>query len=102
MDQELKAKWMESLRSGRYPQTRSCLKDSDGFCCLGVLADIQGAEWDGDQPRLNGDFAGHEEGGWLKESVAGGLHLRVQRELSNLNDGGAHFIAIADFIDKNL
>lgn len=37
--------WMAALESGDYPKTTGCLKDSTGFCCLGVLADIEGAPW---------------------------------------------------------
>lgn len=44
--------WVKALRSGDYSQTKECLHDSNGMCCLGVLCDIyaQGregwAEWD--------------------------------------------------------
>lgn len=40
MNSEVKAMWVTALRSGDYPQTRSNLQDSDGFCCLGVLCDL--------------------------------------------------------------
>lgn len=40
MDKEIKAQWLEALRSGAYQQTRGHLKDLDGYCCLGVLCDI--------------------------------------------------------------
>jgi hypothetical protein len=46
VDPEIKAKWLEALRSGEYPQTTGALQrvadygDSPkGYCCLGVLAD---------------------------------------------------------------
>ena len=29
-------KWIAALRSGEYEQTQGCLRDNDGFCCLGV------------------------------------------------------------------
>ena len=45
MDQKLKEKWVDSLRSGNYNQGRYSLKIEceDGefeYCCLGVLCDI--------------------------------------------------------------
>lgn len=40
MKKEIADKWVEALRSGRYKQCKSWLRDNDGFCCLGVLCDI--------------------------------------------------------------
>lgn len=42
MDPELKAKWVEALRSGNYKQVRRQLALGGGFCCLGVLNEIGG------------------------------------------------------------
>ena len=52
IDPEIKAKWLEALRSGEYPQTEGMLQRTTplpnapgfpetpkGYCCLGVLAD---------------------------------------------------------------
>jgi len=55
MHQEIKAKWLEALRSGRYEQGKNELCFDNQFCCLGVLCDIvdpQGwAEDDRGDPR---------------------------------------------------
>lgn len=41
MNQEIKARWLEALRSGKYQQGRDGLRDRHNrFCCLGVLADL--------------------------------------------------------------
>jgi hypothetical protein len=40
MNQKIKARWIEALRSGKYAQTTSHLSDKNGFCCLGVLCDL--------------------------------------------------------------
>jgi hypothetical protein len=45
MDQEIKNRWVEALRSGKYKQAEGTLAihNSDGeesFCCLGVLCEI--------------------------------------------------------------
>lgn len=40
MNPEIKTRWLEALRSGRYQQTRKMLESDGKFCCLGVLCDI--------------------------------------------------------------
>lgn len=40
MRQDIAIKWAEALESGEYPQTKLCLRDDAGFCCLGVLTDL--------------------------------------------------------------
>lgn len=47
MDKEVKAKWLEALRNGKYSQTKHILKSDTGMCCLGVLCDLYIAEHDG-------------------------------------------------------
>ncbi len=44
MNNEVKQKLTEALRSGKYQQTRMRLRDEDGFCCLGVLCDLASKE----------------------------------------------------------
>lgn len=50
MDAELKAKWVEALRSEKYQQCTGVLRSNigegrAGYCCIGVLLDIQQANW---------------------------------------------------------
>jgi hypothetical protein len=40
MNPQVKEKWLTALRSGEYKQTDGALRDSKGFCCLGVLCDV--------------------------------------------------------------
>jgi hypothetical protein len=40
MNPEVKAKWLEALRSGEYNQGRNKLRTAEGLCCLGVLCEI--------------------------------------------------------------
>lgn len=44
MKEDVKAEWVEALRSGDYPQTTGMLRNTDkgvvGYCCLGVLCDL--------------------------------------------------------------
>jgi hypothetical protein len=70
---EIKTKWVNALRSGKYSQTKSCLKDDKGFCCLGVLTDIYISE--------------HENAEWEKVSseYAEMLDLKDRGEVSEFN-----------------
>lgn len=45
MNQDIKRKWVEALRSGEYKQGKGALRDQDdNFCCLGVLCDLASKE----------------------------------------------------------
>lgn len=111
MDKKLKAKWLRALRSGSYRQIDGKLANDEGtkFCCLGVLADIQGCAW---KPGGNGDGlvpvnkAGRaiipDSDDWLPPRRAGGLSADVQEQLAQMNDDGASFKKIAAFIEKHL
>lgn len=117
--EEVKAKWLEALRSGRYAQGRGalCRVKPDGsrsFCCLGVLADTLGllvpdptsrtalgvlnqnggSDWvDGGSDWVNGGWFGAPE-----HHTQGGLW----GDLASMNDCGKTFAEIADHIEKNV
>jgi hypothetical protein len=106
MNKELKAKWLEALRSGKYEQGQRSLKSLDRkYCCLGVLCDIMDPEsW---------SKAGEHEGMWnsfaesrevLHDTALSrvGLREEEQKELIKMNDGGKSFKEIADHIEANL
>lgn len=40
MNLERMKQWVKALRSGDYLQTAGTLRDSTGFCCLGVIQDL--------------------------------------------------------------
>ncbi len=42
MNLELKQKWLDALRSGKYKQGTQYLNSSSGYCCLGVLCEVAG------------------------------------------------------------
>ena len=116
MDQELKAKWVAALRSGKYQQTTGMLRESEsnGFCCLGVLLDISGTgKWnDAEYALAEPDDEGspqHCSVDLGKHSKNYGLTDEQQALLARMNDGSdeftgnAHaFPAIADYIEKKL
>lgn len=100
MNAELKAKWVEALRSGKYEQARRTLREpnSNKFCCLGVICEIQGMEWKLDE---SGFYA-------LSQSinpmpvVQAGITCGDAQALANMNDNGQTFAEIAAYIEANL
>lgn len=126
MDPEIKAKWVEALRSGEYEQTTEILHSKKGFCCLGVLLDIsKKGRWN---PNDSGEYLFDEldEGCVIKCDGDLGLQRELfkisaneERILVAMNDGGTainselkelanytqdpqSFSAIADYIEANL
>jgi len=112
MDPQKKTEWVAALRSGKYEQCTSHLhtKNGGGYCCLGVLADIQpGVHWaggngyDGRMVPMIGDI--HLSYGGLDESTLSGRLsatfsiemgiLRESAELMAMNDKGKSFAEIA-------
>lgn len=92
MDPELKAKWVEALRSWKFKQTREgYFKRDNSFCCLGVLCVVAG------QPALLDD----EGGNWNFVDGEAGL-AGVSWKLATMNDDGASFPDIADWVEANL
>ena len=110
MDAKLKRKWVRALRGGQYVQGTGLLVSNEGtqFCCIGVLADVQGCVWqesDGENlvpilPRsrkpLCADGTDH-----LNPRRAG-LSRPRQARLIEMNDAGKSFAEIADYIEQNL
>lgn len=126
MNPDVKAKWIERLRSGLYPQTKGNLQDQDGFCCLGVLCDLSGlGQWTEPEPDFarkrhyvvpndkNGDLLASKV---LPRPVKAWAGLEDENpsvrcdypspgsrgwlgSLAILNDGGLTFAQIADVIE---
>ena len=86
MDTEIKQKWVEALRSGKYKQHHGSLfnQSRTAHCCLGVLRDVTGSSecWN--------EF--------LRESV--GEHKRTLIRMNDEQDKS--FAEIADYIEQNL
>lgn len=98
MNAELKAKWVEALRSGNYRQCAEVLHNDAGqFCCLGVLHHVLTGDtplkyWGEQSPRPN-DLR------FLDERLEG---IEIVGIVSKKNDGGESFTEIADWIEANL
>ena len=56
MNPEVKQKWIDALRSGKYEQGSEKLRSVTGYCCLGVLCDLYAQEHD-----TQWEFRGNEE-----------------------------------------
>jgi len=97
MDAQLKAKWVEALRSGKYQQTTNYLKSDNGYCCLGVLCDIQGADFDA----IKEEF-GSLSLAYNPKQYLGKVDELISHDLAQMNDNGKSFLEIADYIEKNL
>jgi hypothetical protein len=87
MDTELKAKWVEALRSGDYKQTSHVLHDEqeNAYCCLGVLCIVAKKELDG------------ETYPWLDKETGD-----YSRFVTMNDEEGKSFGQIADYIEANL
>lgn len=90
MDTELKLKWVEALRSGKYKQGKQRFKSADDtYCCLGVLADVAGVL------KGNEGLAGFVE----THPITSSQEFKFWR----MNDTEKKsFAEIADYIEANL
>lgn len=106
MNEEIKTKWLEALRSGRYQQGKSVLRGPDDrYCCLGVLCDvIDSSGWVQQSPGSFYDYGPARDAVYLPGPIAVEARLgeEVQRSLANMNDIGYTFDRIADRIEENL
>jgi hypothetical protein len=116
MDADLKAKWVEALRSGKYGKGQGRLHDErDGtYCCLGVLCKVLGADFDDatDEekfleydhvPVLNGRVLSHRDDEELEEAFCVEIGLPDQGTLIAMNDDQEKsFAEIADYIEREI
>lgn len=117
MNQQVKEKWLSSLRSGDYKQTQCHLHTNYGFCCLGVLCDLYGKEHNVEWELVNDEdynyYVFQDEKSILPLSVIEWAGVEddnpeicetplSQTPLSRLNDNGSTFNEIADLIQKHL
>jgi hypothetical protein len=112
-----KEDWVAALRSGNYRQTQQGeegfhnLKGPVGYCCLGVLAELNGWETghnsclpqEGAQAlSVSADYGYQTVNGALS---ACGLPMYPEGNsdtLAGLNDNGIPFKELADFLEQHL
>lgn len=113
MKAEIKAKWVEALRSGEYRQGRGYLRNGGGFCCLGVLCDLAAkegiGEWVGYPPHFRcGDFSSDRLPpqavlDWAGLTQMNPLISDSRLTASSLNDNSRFsFNKIAELIERNI
>lgn len=115
MNQEIKTKWLEALRSGEYNQSKHQLRSKDGYCCLGVLCDVYRKEtglleWVEKDNYFS--IMGTTNFTTLNEDVMNWAELpinspmvsynSIKRLLTAMNDNGISFNEIADVIEGSL
>jgi hypothetical protein len=89
---KIKSKWVKALRSGRYKQANSVLLDRDGaYCCLGVLAKIQGVPKEELFCKMTSN---------LPQGKNAGLRRTSRDLLARMNDEGKTFKEIAAYIAR--
>lgn len=114
MTPELKARWVEALRSGEYKQGKGALKGQDHcgtmrYCCLGVLAEVAGMrgirdhEW-GDDTKFVATYRFGGSSAMLSSDHLASMRLAEPTavRLAQMNDGGDSFDKIADKIEADL
>jgi len=112
MNPEIKKRWIEALNSDEYKQTKGCLRDSTGYCCLGVLTDLYAKEHN-QEWKLEGGYSFNGRNGTLPYCVSEWLGFEADDPnyisssngriyfLSELNDNGYSFKKIAQIIEEN-
>jgi len=102
-------KWVKALRSGDYTQTRSCLQDDQGFCCLGVACDmfIDDSKKEYKQYKyLRYDLPSEQSNApdWLKNiedyDFPSMKNTSACTTIPEINDSGRTFNEIADLIEN--
>jgi hypothetical protein len=104
VDQEIKTRWVEALRSGRYQQVTGKLRTEEGYCCLGVLCVAAELSISSDGFHVEEDYEDedYDEDGYAPlNALVGGKS--IVKALYGLNDDERKtFPEIADYIEANL
>ncbi len=99
MNPTLKAKWLKALRGKKYEKCSSALRSGNRYCATGVLCDISGVgEWDGDR-YVVGDMRARDFAPVAVRESAG-LSVINLMTVEVMNDSGATFAEIADYIER--
>lgn len=110
MKKDIKVKWIDALRSGKYEQGQKNLRSLDNkFCCLGVLCDIiDNKKWEtfekANSAKQTYPYTYNGYTGILNYKMVTELKIKDSEQvfLTNMNDTGKSFAEIADYIEENL
>jgi len=98
---DLKQRWLEGLRSGRYAQGTISLKNKDDkYCCLGVLCDL--IDPNGWSLMKDRDNCYYWLGNWARPPSSV-LPNEIQDVLIEMNDVfNKTFLEIADYVEQHV
>jgi hypothetical protein len=121
MKPEIKAEWLDALRSGEYQQASGKLYDAQtgGYCCLGVLCDLaerrgivsrtadgDGTVFFGSAHAIVDDDGVQEWAGLVSPNPEvpdpDYVDGKFKTSLAGLNDEGKTFAELADMIERYL
>lgn len=101
MKEEFKQPWIDALRSGKYAQVKGALKTDQGYCCLGVLQEINGRMTD--KQCSNGSYCSvTRKAGVLTAQDFEFFGTFDTLAAMGMNDIGCSFKDIADWIEANV
>jgi hypothetical protein len=92
--------WIDALRSGKYQQCQNQLTDGEGFCCLGVYAELHGIEIPVPNYSPEGDDEEDGNGATYSELTHRIDNPIVRSRGVEMNDRGHSFSEIADMIER--
>lgn len=99
MTKKIAMKWVKALRSGKYKQAKHRLKSAEGYCCLGVLCEINNIIY---TENFDSVLSYRDMRKLTMRSDIGNIPGDVDRKedsLAELNDSGEYnFDEIADII----
>lgn len=103
MTTELKERWIAALKSGKYPKTKSQMCDGTGYCCLGVLADLDDPDgWEGED--LSSSLLWHDCYYEPRDTdyQRWGLPIPTACDLMRLNDASDTFGPVIEEIERSV
>ena len=92
----LRQQWIEALESGKYEQGIFFLKNRGQYCCLGVLCEVAGLK--GQEKEGITHYEGDSRTISIELCRSVGLRAGQQIDLASLNDCGANFKYIAQWL----
>jgi hypothetical protein len=116
---EVKKKWLDGLSSGEYPQAQYALRTPAGYCCIGVLYDVNkellNGEWKEPELASQTHFNFHSgesfRSGFIAMEDIKKLIINprdtyivhdILKDLAAKNDDGASFATISKEIKERL
>lgn len=103
MNSEIKAKWVEALRSGRYKQGKGQLKNgtNNSFCCLGVFCEIMEYPQKGDGEYVAFYTPKGRETVSLRSDLLGVEYFQKEKVMTMNDSECRNFAEIADYIEEH-